>query len=46
MPSCACESIVHLYGYRPAFSVTVSRAVWPGEIVLEWCPAIAKSCEV
>src|SRR5262245_4795764 len=46
MPICACESTVHLYGYRPALRVTVSRVVLPGEIVFDVCPAIAKSCDV
>src|SRR5262245_49965824 len=46
MPICACESTVHLYGYRPGLRVTVSRVVLPGEIVFDVCPAIAKSCDV
>jgi len=46
MPSSAWESTVQRYGYVPLFSVTDIVVDWPGPMVLDVWPAIAKSCSV
>jgi len=46
MPSSAWESTVQRYGYVPFFSVTDIVVDWPGPMVLDVWPAIAKSCSV